>query len=72
MCFKAPSGPSQAEIDAKVKAERAAAEAEAMNKSNSKLAMKNRSRAASSLMANPLDSTTSEVGALAGKQKLGQ
>jgi hypothetical protein len=71
MCFK-PKGPDQGAIDAQVKAERAKAEAEAMSKSNSKLAMKNRSRAASSLMANPLDSTTSEVGALGGKQKLGQ
>jgi hypothetical protein len=56
--------------------ERAKAEAEAASKTNSALAMRNRARAASSLLAKPgADSTTSEVGALGaspGKTKLGQ
>jgi hypothetical protein len=53
-------------------AERAKAETEALQKTNSKLAQRNRAREASSLLAKPLDSTTSDVGALGGgKEKLG-
>lgn len=54
--------------------ERAKAETEAAQKTNSKLAMRNRSRAASSLLAKPLDSTSSDVttlGAAPGKQTMG-
>lgn len=52
--------------------ERAKAETEAAQKTNSKLAQRNRARQASSLLAKPMDSTTSEVSALGGKTKLGQ
>lgn len=55
--------------------ERAKAETEAAQVTNSKLAAKNRARQASSLLAKPLDSTTSEVSALGaspGKRSLGQ
>lgn len=73
MCFKRPDPAKlQAEADARVKSERAEAEAEALNKTNSKLAQRNRSRAASSLLAQGMDTTTSEVSALGGKTKLGQ
>ena len=54
--------------------ERAKAETEAAQKTNSKLAMRNRSRAASSLLAKPIDSTSSDVtalGAAPGKQTMG-
>lgn len=54
-------------------AERAKAETEAAQRTNSKLAMRNKARAASSLLAKPMDSTTSDVGALGGgKTTLGQ
>lgn len=55
--------------------ERANAETDAAQKTNSALAAKNRSRAASSLLAKPLDSATSATAALgapAGKTTLGQ
>jgi hypothetical protein len=55
--------------------ERAKAETEAAQKTNSKLAQRNRARAASSLLAKPIDSTTSDVatlGAAPGKTTLGQ
>lgn len=55
--------------------ERAKAETEAAQRTNSKLAMRNKARAASSLLAKPIDSTSSDVGALgggAGKTSLGQ
>jgi hypothetical protein len=53
--------------------ERAKADTEAAAAVNSKLAAKNRSRAASSLLAKPIDTTTSEVSALGGgKTTLGQ
>lgn len=50
--------------------ERAAAEAKATQAANSKLAERNRSRRASSLMA--VDTATSSVPALGGKATLGQ
>ena len=51
-------------------AERAAAEAKATQTANSKLAERNRSRRASSLLA--VDTATSNVPALGGKATLGQ
>lgn len=55
--------------------ERAKAETEAAQRTNSKLAMRNKARAASSLLAKPIDSTSSDVSALGGgggKTTLGQ
>lgn len=55
--------------------ERAKAETEAAQKSNSKLAARNRARAASSLLAKPIETTSSDVttlGAAPGKTTLGQ
>ena len=54
-------------------AEKAKLETDASQAANSKLAAKNRARAASSLLAKPLDSTTADVAALGGgKTTLGQ
>lgn len=65
----APKAPKMAPmVDPGV--ERAAAEAKASQAANSKLAERNRSRKASSLLA--VDSTTSNVPALGGKATLGQ
>jgi hypothetical protein len=63
---KAPKAP--AAVDPAV--ERAAAEARATQATNSKLAERNRSRKASSLLA--LDTASSNVPALGGKTTLGQ
>lgn len=54
--------------------ERAKAETDAAQRTNSALAARNRSRAASSLLAKPLDSATSAVSALGAgtKTTLGQ
>jgi hypothetical protein len=53
--------------------ERAKADTDSAQLTNSRLAQRNRSRAASSLMAKPLDSTTSDVAAMGGgKTLLGQ
>lgn len=55
--------------------ERAKAETEAFQAANSRLAAKNRVRKASSLLAKPMDSTSSDVGSLGaapGKTTLGQ
>jgi hypothetical protein len=53
--------------------ERAKAETEAVQKTNSKLAQRNRARQASSLLAKPVDSASSDVTALGGgKTTLGQ
>ena len=62
--------PRKADAPVRAGVERAAAEAKATQAANSKLAERNRSRKASSLLA--VDTATSNVPALGGKATLGQ
>lgn len=67
MAPKAPSAPDPTAAQNQVAQERAKVETDSLTRTNSKLAQRNRARAASSLLAkSPLDSTTSDVGALGG------